>query len=241
MRIDLISDIHANLVALDAVLAEIATRQLDQVVCLGDVAAGGPQPHETMTRLRELNLPVVLGNTDAWCLDRQPFQSTDDHMRRIAEIEHWCAEQLSPDDLAYLRTFKPVVEIPLDDSGTLLCFHGSPRSYDDVIVSTTSEDDLDRMLAGFTADLMAGGHTHAQMLRRHKNMIILNPGSVGLPFVRGFAERRHPAWAEYASVDLQGRGLSVQFRRVPLDVRAIAEAAREHQMPHADWWSQGWR
>ena len=68
MRIGLIADIHGNLIALETVLAELAREPLDQMVCLGDVAALGPQPGEALARLRALGCPVVMGNTDAWLL-----------------------------------------------------------------------------------------------------------------------------------------------------------------------------
>jgi predicted phosphodiesterase len=75
MRTALIADIHANLVSFDAVLADIDRARMDQIVCLGDVAATGPQPRETLARLRRLGCPVVLGNADAWLWTRT-------HLRR---------------------------------------------------------------------------------------------------------------------------------------------------------------
>ncbi|MBI3286567.1 MAG: metallophosphoesterase family protein [Chloroflexi bacterium] len=76
MRVAIFSDIHGNLVALEAILAEIERERVDQMICLGDVAATGPQPAETLHRLRELNCPVVMGNTDARFLNPQPFEAT---------------------------------------------------------------------------------------------------------------------------------------------------------------------
>ncbi len=67
MRIGIIADVHANLAALDAVLAALAAEPADRIVCLGDVAVG-PQPREVVARLRELNGPIVMGNADAWLL-----------------------------------------------------------------------------------------------------------------------------------------------------------------------------
>lgn len=69
MRIAVIADLHGNLVALEAVLAALADERTDGIVCLGDVAATGPQPRETVERLRAVGCPVVMGNADAWLLD----------------------------------------------------------------------------------------------------------------------------------------------------------------------------
>lgn len=243
MRIAIISDIHGNLVGLDAVLADLDREEPDQIVCLGDVAATGPQPREVIERLRALGCPVVIGNTDAWLLDPQPEEPANEDTRRILEIDGWCAGRLSASDLDYVRTFQPTLEIPLGDEATLLCFHGSPQSNTDVIGSTTPEDDLEGMLAGFDAAVMAGGHTHVQMLRRYRDAVIVNPGSVGLPFeqARHSDDVRNPAWAEYALVDVAAGNLSIAFRRAPVDVGAVIRAALDSDMPHAEWWAGDWR
>ena len=138
LTIALIADIHGNLAALDAVLDALTREQLDQIVCLGDVAATGPQPREVLQRLRALECPVVMGNADAELLDLTPAdQEADDDMRRILDISRWTAAQLDDVDRAFIASFQPTVEIPLGSGGSLLCCHGSPRSYDDRITATT--------------------------------------------------------------------------------------------------------
>jgi hypothetical protein len=139
MKIALIADIHANLVSFEAVLADVERANVDQVICLGDVAATGPQPRETLGRLRTLGCPVIMGNADAWLLNPQPPDDTGAEARMTFEISRWCAEQLLDEDLEYIRTFHTTLEVSLGERGTLLCFHGSPRSYDEIIVATTSE------------------------------------------------------------------------------------------------------
>ena len=98
------------------------------------------------------------------------------------------------------------------------------------------------MLGGRRAILLAGGHTHTQMLRRYGDMILLNPGSVGLPFEQNVAtgRSRNPPWAEYAVVGWAGGALSIELRRVPVDRAAIVQTARASAMPHAQWWAQDW-
>jgi putative phosphoesterase len=241
MHIAIIADIHGNYVALDAVLADIEALRPERIVCLGDVAATGPQPRQVLERLRALSCPAVMGNADAWLLDPQPSETSDEDMRRFEAIDRWCAAQLAPDDLAYLRTFQPTAELSLGEGATLLCFHGSPLSNTDIIRAATPDDELERMLGGQHATVLAGGHTHTQMLRRYHDMILLNPGSVGLPYEQNPATGgRNPPWAEYAVVGWAAGKLSVELRRVPVDAAAIVRAARASAMPHADWWAQGW-
>jgi len=242
MQVVLIADIHANLVALETVLANIDRTYPDQLICLGDVAATGPQPRQTLDRLRALQCPVVMGNTDAWLLSPQPTLRADEDSRRIEEIDQWCVEQLSSDNRDFLRTFQPTVNVTLDDDATLLCFHGSPQSYDDIIVSSTPAEELDRFFAGAWATVMAGGHTHEQMLRRHRETIAINPGSVGLPFQIGPEPHqvRNPPWAEYALVSYRRGDLSIELKRVPISVEDVVRVARESSMPNVDWWIKDW-
>lgn len=238
MRIGLIADIHGNLLALETVLAELAQESLDDLICLGDVAALGPQPGAVLARLRALQCPVVMGNTDAWLL-APPSASAGDQIDQA--ITRWTWEQLSDADRAYIGGFPAVLERPLVGERTLLCFHGSPRSYDEVIVPTTSEDALHEMFGSTQAALLAGGHTHLQMVRRYGDAHLINPGSVGLPGVGAAVQRnRHVRWAEYAVVEAEGDRLTISLRRTPLNVARMVELAHASGMPGAEWWAGLW-
>ena len=267
MRVALIADIHGNLIALEAVLANIGKEHVDQIICLGDVGTTGPQPGQVIKRLQDIACTVVMGNADAWLLDPQPSNKTDAASRYLAEIDLWCRRQLSRADLEYVHTFQQTVEILLNSSTRLLCFHGSPRSNTEIIESTTPEEVLDRMLSGIHAMVMAGGHTHTHMLRRYREIIIINPGSVGLPFERARRtdepfndeqrtidalipivfehestsdEGYNPPSAEYALINLTDASLSVDLRRVPVDIDAVVQAALDSGMPHSEWWVKDW-
>jgi putative phosphoesterase len=241
MRIALISDIHGNLVALETVLDELQREKPDRVVCLGDVACFGPQPRDVLARLRELKCPVVMGNTDRALLD--PESATQHDPSHMAESVFWSAKQLSQDDLNFLQTFKPTLEVTVDKKMRLFCFHGSPQSDTDVILSTTPNETIETMFSGFRADVMAGGHTHTQMMRRYKDMLIINPGSVGLSHRRlGRAEHiQNSPWAEYALITYGQGQLGVALKRVPVDIHAAIQAALQSQMPYAARWAEGWR
>lgn len=239
MRIGLIADIHGNFIALETVLNELKREQVDDIICLGDVAALGPQPHEVLERLRELNCPVVMGNVDDWYL--QPLPEGDDELR---EIVQWGLQQFTDADLDYLRSFPPVIEMALDADKTLLCYHGSPRSYNEVIGSTTPTAEVKSMFAGYQAWVMVGGHTHIQMLRRYGQALLINPGSVGLPGVgpdrEDLPRNTHVHWAEYAIMTLRNGQVSVDLRRTPLDVPALLHAGYASGMPDIDAWVRAW-
>lgn len=237
MRIGLIADIHGNLVALETVLAALDRESLDHLICLGDVAALGPEPGAVIARLRALGCPVAMGNTDAWLI--APLPGSADGRDRA--INDWCMAQLGDDDRAYVAGFPMVIDLPLDGGRTLRCFHGSPRSYDDVIVPTTPDKTLAAMLGEGEATFLTGGHTHLQMLRRYGDAHLINPGSVGLPGVGAAAQRnRRVRWAEYAVLDADGDRLGISLRRTPLDVGRMVRAADASGMPEAAWWAGLW-
>lgn len=241
MRLGLLADIHGNYVALESVLQELAQESVEQIICLGDVVALGPQPHEAIDRLRQLKCPVILGNTDAWLLS--PGAAPSD-VEMLRDMTAWCREQLTTEDRAYLQTFSPLLELPLDEGRTVLCYHGSPRSFDEVIAATTADPVVKQMLAGHTATVMVGGHTHVQMIRRYEDAYLVNVGSVGLPGgTAGSPElprNQHVKWAEYGILSVVSGRLSIELRRTPLDMAAVLSAGRRSGIPHVEWWLQTW-
>jgi putative phosphoesterase len=244
LRVAVISDIHGNLTALRAVLPAVKD-EADKVVCLGDVAATGPQPHETINLLRDLGYPCVMGNTDESILRNEPddfgsMKAPEVELRRMQALDRWTRSQITSSDRKFLSTFKPTVTLRRR-TFSLLCYHGSPRSNTEGILPTTPKEDLSEAFAGHTATIFAGGHTHAQMVRRWRNATIINPGSVGLPFESDAAGRtRNPAWAEYAIVTFEGHELKLELRRVRYNLSTLTRAVRSSGMPDPDWWLADW-
>lgn len=241
MKIALMSDIHGNFVALEAVLAALRQEAPDQIVCLGDVVVGGPQPREVLTAVRALSCPVVMGNTDEWLLSPTPFTIRSEADQILYDVELWGTNQLTDEDKAFVRTFQPTVELDLGHGRSLLCFHGSPRHNMEGINATTPDEELAEKLGGVQATIFAGGHTHTPLLRRTGNGFILNPGSVGLPFYRGADGRFiNPARAEYALVTAGNGRLDITLRRVAYNMDDLRTAVTHSAMPHpghflADW------
>lgn len=243
MRVGIISDIHGNRVALGAALAALERVGIDELVCLGDVAATGPEPVAAIAGLQASGAATVLGNTDAWLLDPPAERPTGGEDLILDEVERWGAARLGADDRAFMEGFAPTVTVALPGGRTLLACHGSPRSYDEALLPTLSDAALAEILAGVEADVVAAGHTHIPMLRRTGSLLLLNPGSVGLPYdpQPPGPESRNPAWAEYAVLDADERGgLAVTLGRAAWDVREIVAAAEASGMPHAAWYADGW-
>lgn len=241
MRTALISDLHGNDVALRAVLAHIADAHVDRIVCLGDVATLGPAPQRVLETLAELGCACILGNHDEFLLDVDLIRHYTE-IPVIVEAVDACRTALSAADLSFIRGFQRTLDVDLDGA-TLGLFHGSPRSHMEDLLATTPGAALDEALGARRATVMAGGHTHIQMLRQHRGTLLVNPGSLGLPFEQ-FASGGPPRvlpHAEYAIVDSKRGAVTVTLSRVPVDRGALITAVERWDNPLRDWLLQQYR
>jgi putative phosphoesterase len=239
MRYAFISDIHGNLHSLELVLSDLGHANIDQIVCLGDVASLGPQPREVIARLRQLQIPIIMGNHDNYLLNPE---LTEDHIPWLRATELWCLEQLSNEDLDFLRSFKPQLNFTLDQNTTLLAVHGSPRSNEEFLYPDTSPETLEEILAEQDAKVLISGHTHVQMLSQYKDVTLLNPGSIGMPFEfprRGQNQRAFRR-AEYAIADMTDGKLTFTLHRLPIDFEHLVETAHASGMPDVEFWLSTW-
>jgi len=244
VRVALISDVHGNLVALDAVLEDLRRDPVDEVVSLGDAAQGGPQPAEVLDALRELGGRAVMGNSDNFLLELETWQEGPEPITpELLDVREWTLSRLSNDHLDFIRSFEPTVQLELGGVGTLLCYHGSPASFDDVILPDTPTDEFERMAGGRRAPLMAGGHVHLQFVRRHGDSLHLNPGSVGLAYDHDQPEDAisFDPWAQYAVVSVEDGRLGIDFRRIPFDPAAVVAAIEAGGRPHGERLAAQWR
>lgn len=232
MRVALISDIHGNAFALDAVLGDIQGQAVDRIVCLGDAIQGGAQPAATVQRLRELGCPVVMGNADAWLLTGQ--ETGGEAITPEQEVvRQWSLAQLTAADQAFIADFAPTVRVPLTEAGALLCFHGSPASFDDIILPITPYETVQQYVQGHDAAWFAGGHTHLQQVRRIGAGFFCNPGSIGLAYSheQTAEDFRLDPWAEYAILTATEGSVSLEFRRVFLAMSSLIAILRQSDHP----------
>ena len=227
--------------ALESILSEIG--RADRIVCLGDVAAVGPQPHETITFLHRAGWPCVLGNTDETLAKsgRESHENVpESEKEKLMSLDGWTESEIDATDRKFLSGFKPTLEVK-DGRHSLFCYHGSPRSNTEQILPTTPDEELAKIFSGKDAKAYVGGHTHSQMVRKLGDSLIINPGSVGLPFFKASDGRvTNPVLAEYATLTFAGDDLRVELRRQRYSKRNLIGAVQKSGMPDPEWWLRDW-
>ena len=239
MRVAIISDMHGNDFAFEAAEADIENQKVDQIVCLGDAIQGGPQPAAVVQRLRKLGCPVVMGNADAWLLSGEETADEGipaERLRKMGEIRLWSLSQLTEEDRAFISGFQPTVTIPLENELRLLCFHGSPTSFDDVILPGAPQEEFQKFLGAYADQILTGGHTHAQQIRRLGQLFFFNPGSIGFAYSHNQPDDGFHAdpWAEYAILTADNGQIGLEFRRVLFDADELIRIYRDSGRPFAE-------
>jgi predicted phosphodiesterase len=178
MRIAVLNDIHGNLPALDAVLAEVDQAGVDAIVVGGDLV-WGPMPGETLDRLAALDdrARFVMGNAD-----RDVVEAFDRDAPDHDAVSSYCAARISAAQRDFLAGLAPTVVLDVDGLGETLFCHGSPRSDTERITTVTPDARLRRIVEGVGQSLVVCGHTHRQFDRRIEAWRVVNAGAVGLPY-----------------------------------------------------------
>jgi predicted phosphodiesterase len=225
MRVAALYDIHANAVALRAVLAELEREHVDLIVVGGD-AVPGPLPGPTIGLLRSLGDRAVFvrGNTDRWTVEEFDARAGGgpDEGRVERPAAAWTATIIDQQQRDFLASFQEPVVIEVDGLGATLFCHGSPRSDEEILTALTPEDRWRPMFAGVDQQLVVCGHTHAQSDRVLGGVRVVNAGSVGMPF----EGRAGAFWALL--------GPDVELRRTEYDIRAAEAELREGGWPGVD-------
>lgn len=179
MSVAAIYDIHANYAALKAVLEEIRKANVDYIVVGGDLA-WGPEPRQVMDLLMQYKdeFIFVRGNADREIAGRHGIEQGLDDV--TAEINLWCAEQLTNEQLSFLKEMPGEKVLNISGLGEVLFVHGSPRSDEEAIRYNTAEDEIRPMLENVPQPMIVCGHTHIQFDRIVDGKRIVNAGSVGL-------------------------------------------------------------
>jgi predicted phosphodiesterase len=239
-RLAILSDVHGNLAALRAILADVEAQGApDAVWVLGDLAVFCPWPVETLARLRAIpNVAFLRGNTDRYLVTGQRpvawVHSPDDWAAmpaKLAEREanfRWAVERLSYADYEFLRDLPLQLEMDVPGYGRVVAVHATPTDDESVLWPDTPDDQIRPYLSGLDARLLLCGHTHHPMDRSVDGVRIVNDGSVGLP-----TDGDHRA--AYALLDFDASECAVTLRRVAYDHEAVIAELERVNHPAQKW------
>ena len=241
MRLAILSDIHGNLHALEAVLADLeAQGGADRTWILGDLVAFGPDPGGCLDRIRALpqeTTQVIQGNTDRYVTRgarpswRQPTAEewpafVDEMVERDRNFE-WTSSQLNGEQAEYLLKLGTDLSLEAPGYGWAIGFHAAPGDDEAVLLDYTPDDEILDWLLDRQGRLAFGGHTHRAMDRDLGAWRFINVGSIGLPF--------DEPGASYVIVTFADGQAQVDFRRVPFDVDAVVQGLEDKQHPAKGW------
>ncbi len=236
MRIALLGDIHGNLAALEAVIEDLRSRSVDQVVNLGDLVSGPLLPLETAQLLRAESWLTISGNCERQLLTLGPGER--------GQSDEYAHSQVTAKELDWFRTFPATASLT---SEVFLC-HGTPGSDNEYFLESVvgssaglaSLQEIEARLGAEASAVVACGHTHVpRSVRNTRGQLLVNPGSVGLPAFFHDDPRPHCIQtgspdARYAIIERTARGTWLAHHlTVPYDHRAMAALARKRERP--DW------
>ncbi|MGP3979039.1 metallophosphoesterase family protein [Streptomyces sp. 8N114] len=222
-RVAVLSDIHGVLPALESVLAEPEVSTADRIVLTGDITAG-PQPCQVLDLLTSLGERVawISGNADRELLEYRRGQRDT----LPDPIAPWAAEQFREDHLSLLASLPRSLSLPVRGLGTVLFCHATPRDDEEVVLVDSRLERWKEVFSGLDADIrtVVCGHTHMPFVRLAHGRLVINPGSVGMPYGRAGAH-----WA------ILGPG--VELRTTDFDIEAATlQVTRDCSYPDiAEW------
>jgi putative phosphoesterase len=227
VRLAVLSDVHANLPALDAVLADIASVGVDARYGLGDLVGYAPWPNETLERSSCEAFPIVMGNYDdgtgydrdeCGCAYPTPVE------RELGDRSFaWTKAHVTDANKAWLRMLHPQIRIEVEGQRFLLV-HGSPRRINEYLYEDRPESSFAHIAAGADAEVVVCGHTHRPYDKTVAGTRFINVGSVGKP-------KDGDPRACWAFVEVTPGTITVEFRRVEYDVERVAQAILASDLP----------
>jgi predicted phosphodiesterase len=229
MRIAVVSDIHGNLTALEAILADLRLTSPDVVLHGGDLAANGARPAEVVDRIRHYGWLGVCGNTDEMLWNAENLRKLAARVpkltRLLAVLEEtvsWTRALLGKDRIGWLQ------ELPfLRRQGSAAIVHASPNDLWQAPLLGATDDELQTVYGGLQVPIVVYGHIHQPYLRQVRGMTVANAGSTSLSYD---GDPR----ASYLLMD----GTNLNIRRVEYDVEREAQALMASGLPHASWFCQ---
>ncbi len=228
MKLAFISDIHGNAVALEAVLRDIEKRRIDRIYVLGDLCYRGPEPKRALQLVQALQTEVIKGNADEWVVRGvKEGEVPQQALEMMNQEREWTLSHLDAADIQYLNDLP--TEIQGEYEGiSFFGFHATPVSLFDIVPPDAPEEVLkSKFMSGSDAEIYLYAHIHRPYIRYIEGKVVLNIGSVGLPF-DGLAR------ASYAIVELERDIITTSIQRVAYDIEKVVQQYMQNNYPNAE-------
>jgi putative phosphoesterase len=228
MKVAFISDIHGNALALESVLEDIHKKNVDKIYVLGDLCYRGPEPKRSLELVHSLNTEVIKGNADEWVVRGVRQGEVPEKVLELMNTERdWTVTQLEPSDIKYLENLP--TQIQYEDHGVVVnAFHATPNSLFDVVPPAADDEVLQTtLMKSNDAQIYIYAHIHKPYIRYLNGKVVMNIGSVGLPF-DGLTK------SSYGLVEIEEGSLRTSIERVDFDVERVVELYKEVNYPNAE-------
>ena len=235
-KIAVLSDIHGNTTALEAVLADAQKSEVDEYWLLGDILMPGTGRKNILQTLETLPITLrILGNWEEslWrACHRQLDESRPSHRYLLRQCQY-IMEELSIEEIEALQDYPLQVNSQFGDLKLGISHHLPDKNWGRELIHLGKQEDFDRLVTNPDCDIAIYGHIHQQFLRYGSGgQLILNPGSIGQPFFLS-ANLREDLRAQYMLLDFDEKGLKdIDFRRVDYDVESELQLARDLKLPY---------
>ncbi|MCM3764943.1 metallophosphoesterase [Neobacillus niacini] len=228
MKMAFISDIHGNAVALDAVLTDIKQQEADKIYVLGDICYRGPEPKRSLELIQSLDTEVIKGNADEWVVRGVREGEVPDKALELMNTERqWTVEHLDPKDLQYLKNLPTQLHLNVEGVD-IAAFHATPESLFDIILPHADDDTiLSMLMKPADATIYVYAHIHRPYIRYINGKVIMNIGSVGLPF-DGLTK------ASYGLVEIEQDNIRTSIQRVSFDLDRVIQLYEKADYPNKD-------
>lgn len=228
VKIAFISDIHGNAVALEAVLQDIRKKNIEKICVLGDICYRGPEPKKALELVRSLQADVIKGNADEWVVRGvKKGEVPDMALEMMSKERDWIFSKLEQIDIDYLSQLP--TELKLVEQGIdIYAFHATPSSLFEIIPQN-AEDSLlhEKVLSKQDSTIYLYAHIHKPYIRYINGKVIMNIGSVGLPF-DGVTK------ASYGVIHINESGFSTSIERVDYDTEKVMKQYTETNYPNGE-------
>lgn len=223
MKIAVLSDIHGNITAFNAVLKDINKIGVDKFIIAGDHVVDCPDPNEVLDKIKKLDAYVIKGNREEYILNYHKGLHNDWKTHKQMAATVWTYNVMNKENLKYIEGLKPQLKISLPGTDAIRVVHGSPSNIYEELYPDKYPERLEKALKNLKEPVLICGHTHHPWSRMVHDKLVVNPGSVGVPFNKN-------SCAEYAVLTWQDDKWKVSHYQAEYDLQELEQLFFDNEM-----------